>query len=125
MQFVQWWRVSKHTVDQVVEAIRGSRGIKRTVALRLSVHRNTVDVYLRRWAAARLAYVEECESFGDVAESVIIKAIDDGDVDTAKWYARMKLKHRGYVERTEHVSKDETLEVVTRVVRSRSDQAGD
>ena len=92
----------KHTADEVIEAIRGSSGIKATIARRLGVHRNSVVNYLVRYATAQKAYDDEVEAVGDDAESVIIAAIQkEHDVGTAKWYARMKLQSRGYVERRE------------------------
>lgn len=94
--------LSKHTQQEVIDAIRGSHGIKITIARKLKVHRNSVLNYLKRYAQAREVYEEETESMGDLAESVIIKAIKRDDVETAKWYCRMKLKERGYLERNEH-----------------------
>jgi hypothetical protein len=86
----------KHTLQEVIEAIRGTSGIKRLIASKLNVHRHTVDRYLLKWATAREAYNEEVENVGDVAESVIITRLSTGDADMAKWYAAVKLKNRGY-----------------------------
>lgn len=91
----------KYSVQDVINAIKGSAGIKATIQRRLGCSRNTVDNYLRRYATAQAAYDEEIEMIGDAAESVIIKAIRNEDVDTAKWYAAKKLRHRGYADRTE------------------------
>lgn len=99
-------REAKHSLEQVLAAIKGTSGIKRIVAQRLDVHRNTVDNYLKRWMAARLAYDEEVDNLGDLAESVIIRSIQGENVETAKWFARMKLQHRGYVERQEITGKE-------------------
>lgn len=91
----------KHKAADVIAAIEGSDGIKSVIARRLKVHRNTVNRYLDRYASAQEAYDEEVERIGDVAESVVIKSIKDGEVDTAKWYLRVKLKDRGYIGRQE------------------------
>jgi hypothetical protein len=96
----------KATLEEFVEAIGGSHGIKAEIARRLGIHRVTVDSYLKRYVTAREIYDDEVERVGDLAESIIIKAIENNDVDTAKWYARMKLKHRGYSERQEVTGKD-------------------
>lgn len=90
----------KRTLEEVLKAIKGSFGIKGTIAKRLDVHRETVNSYLNCWATAKAAYQEEVEAVGDLAEGVIIADIAH-NVETAKWYARMKLKDRGYVERQE------------------------
>lgn len=92
----------KYTLTQVLDAIKGSAGIKATIQRRLGCKsRNTVDNYLERYATAKAAYEEEIESIGDAAESVIIGAIKNKDVDTAKWYAVKKLRSRGYGDKSE------------------------
>ena len=106
---------TRHTAADVIAAIEGSSGIKIIIARKLKVHRNTVDNYLNRYPTARLAYEHEIAAIGDIAESVVIKAIRNEDVDTAKWYLRMKAKDRGYTERTE-VTGPNGKEFVFRVV---------
>jgi hypothetical protein len=95
-----------HTAEQVIAAIKGSAGIKATIARRLDVSRWTIDNYLKRWKAAQLAYDEECEGIIDLAETVLIKNIQDGDTTDAKWYLSRKGRHRGYVERQEVTGRD-------------------
>ena len=96
----------KHTLEEILTAINDTGGIKAMIANRLQVHRHTVDNYLSRYATAQQAYDEEVAKVGDMAEDVIIQAINKNDVETAKWYARMKLKERGYSERQEVTGKD-------------------
>lgn len=96
----------KHSAEDVINAISGSGGVKLMIARRLGVHRHTVDAYLKRYPSAMVAYNDEVEGIGDLAESVIISSIRNNDVATAKWYATMKLKHRGYVERQEFSGND-------------------
>jgi len=96
----------KHTLDEIIRAIKGSSGIKLVIARSLGVHRNTVNNYLKKYVSAREAYIDEIEAVGDFAESVIIKSIKNEDVETAKWYARFKLKDRGYSERQEVTGAD-------------------
>lgn len=105
----------KHTSQQVVAAIRGSGGIKQTIADRLQVHRHTFDSYLARFPAAAKAYSDECEAQGDYAETVLIwqlhEQLPTGEVDKdgkpktrpsaaavdMAWkYATRKLRSRGY-----------------------------
>jgi len=105
----------KHTAGEVIEAIKGTSGIKRVIAERLHVHRGTFDNYLARWPTVLAAYNEEVENIGDLVESVIIADIASRNVETAKWYARMKLKNRGYVERQE-VTGAEGKEILLRVI---------
>jgi len=98
--------IKKHTSDEVIKAIGNSYGIKSKIAERLGVHRHTLDRYLDEYATARQAYLDEVERVGDWAETNIITAIKDGNLDISKWYAGKKLQHRGYVERQELTGAD-------------------
>ncbi len=111
---------TKHTLEQVLVGIAGSLGIKKVIAQKLNIHRNTVELYLRRWEAAREAYNEEVNTVGDMAESVIIRSIQHEEVETAKWYARMKLKDRGYVERQEISGPEGGSLITVNVIRRNS-----
>lgn len=94
----------QYTLAQVLDAIKGSAGIKATIMRRLGCQsRNTVDNYLKRYATAQQAYEEELASVGDAAESVVVRAISNNDVETAKWYLVKKHRDRGYgdVSKTE------------------------
>lgn len=85
------------TLDQILDAIKGSRAIKETIRKRLGCSRNTVDNYLKRYATAQQAYDDEVEVNGDIAEALIIDdMVRNKNVETAKWYAKAKLKKRGY-----------------------------
>ena len=90
----------KHTLPQVLEAIKDSHGIKIAIARKLGCHRNSVENYLKRYAQAQEAYDEEVAKIGDLAETVIIRSILANDVETAKWYASVKVK--GYGDVTKH-----------------------
>ena len=99
-------RRKKHTADDVIAAIAGSGGIRLTISKRLQVHRHTVERYLRAYPSAMIAYTNEINSVGDLVESVILEAIQAKDIETAKWYAKNKLKDRGYSERQEVTGED-------------------
>ncbi len=86
----------KHSADEVIKAIRQSSGIKTLIARRLGVHRNSLQNYLKRWPAARAAFDEEVDTVGDMAEEVIIRRLRGGDLKVCKWYAMVRLRHRGY-----------------------------
>jgi hypothetical protein len=123
-------RPIKRSLDQVLKAIKGSDGVKRVIADKLRVCRNTLDNYLREWATAQKAYDAECEGLLDIAESVVVNNIkialnqqmreqaeakadpnvkplqvDSGD---AKWYLSMKGAKRGYKKTSTHEIEQET-----------------
>jgi hypothetical protein len=95
----------KVLLPDFLEAIKASRGIKVTIAKRLGISRQTVDVYLKKWESAKTAYDEEVDLLGDEVENRIIDVMFGDDIElaiqTCKWYAAKKLKHRGYVDRQE------------------------
>jgi hypothetical protein len=92
---------TKHNPDQVIEAIKGTGGIKVTIAKRLDVTRQTVDNYLRKWSTVNDVYIEECESVTDMAEANLIQEIRDRNFQAIRFYLQTKGKDRGYVERQE------------------------
>jgi predicted transcriptional regulator len=92
---------TRHTPDQIIQAIKGTGGIKTTVAKRLDVTRQTVDNYLRKWASVNEAYIEECEAITDMAEANLIQEIRDRNFQAIRFYLQTKGKERGYVERQE------------------------
>ena len=80
-----------HTVEEFIAAIKTSAGIKSTIAKRLGVSRPTVDAYLERWKTAKDAYLAEKANVDDAAQSVVINDIvSNRNVETAKWWLRMK-----------------------------------
>jgi hypothetical protein len=84
-------RTTVHNADDVINAIRGSAGIKTTIAKRLNVSRPTVDDYLKRWVTVNEAYQTEKAGIDDAAQSVVINDIlQNRSVETAKWWLRVK-----------------------------------
>lgn len=80
------------TAAEVIKAIKGTAGVKTTIAKKLGVSRQTVDSYLARWSTVREAYEEEKAGVDDAAVSVIINdIINNKDVGTAKWWVARKL----------------------------------
>ena len=80
-----------HSAQDVIKAIQGTAGVKSHIAKKLGVARSTLDSYLERWATVREAYDEEKAGVSDAARSVVINDIvNNRNVDTAKWWLRMK-----------------------------------
>ena len=68
--------VTKRKLDDVLEAIKGSGGVKYVVAQRLNVSRPTLDGYLAKWSTAQEALDSEEDSTGDMAETIIRRNIE-------------------------------------------------
>ena len=91
----------KYKVSKVIAAIQGTGGVKTAIAQTLGCDRHTVDKYLERYPRVAQAYEDEVNTVGDICEHGIIKHVRDGDKDMLKFYAKTKLKDRGYTEREE------------------------
>ena len=85
----------------VMDAIMGSGGIMSTIAKRLDCDWSTARAYCFRWENTERAYKTEYERTLDMSESVILKAISENDIDTAKWYLNRKGRVRGYGDKLE------------------------
>ena len=103
-------KIKKFKIGHVLDAIKGSAGIKVYICNKLKCCRVTFDRYLRECPEVAQAFREEVETFGDVVESKLIALIRDSGDDRAsmaihlqaiKFYCRTRLKERGYVERQE------------------------
>jgi hypothetical protein len=92
---------NQFTAAEFIEAIPGTAGIVTTIAKKIGCDWHTARKYIDEYPTIKQAYDDECERNLDLAESVILKAIQGGDTGDAKWYLTRKGKHRGYVERTE------------------------
>lgn len=70
----------------------------------------TAREYVNKWAETREAWESENEHTDDLAEAVIIKAIQNNDIPTAKWWLERR-RRRAYCinERVQN----ETQEVPT------------
>lgn len=85
-----------YTKDQVLKAIEGSGGIVSAVASRLGCAWKTADNLVKRWAEVREAFMAEREKVLDIAETTLIKSIQNGDTQDAKWMLSKRGKARGY-----------------------------
>jgi enoyl-[acyl-carrier-protein] reductase (NADH) len=92
----------KFTDDQIIDAIKGSCGIITNIANSLGCSWDTANNRIKNGnEIVKTAYRDETERVIDKAESVINKAIDKDDIQTAKWFLATKGKVRGYSEKTE------------------------
>ena len=120
----------KYCVDDFIKAIPGSGGIISTIAGRVGCDWGTVRKWIDKYPTVKAAYDSECETIGDLAESVIMRNIQlaqkaqtnaDGPVDSAdaKWYLSR-------VRRGKFATKTETDltsggESITFIVKKRDD----
>lgn len=95
-----------YTAEQVIKAIKDSKGFVTTIAKRLGCERPYVYVLLKKFATAKQALEAERESVKDFAENALYKQINEGNTTAIIFYLKTQAKDRGYVERQEQVTYD-------------------
>lgn len=89
-------RPLKYTVEQVLEAIKDTGGIKTEVCQRLNCGRRTIYLYIDRFPEIKEAFEEEEEKVLDMAESSLFAMIQNGDLTAIFYYLNNKGRRRGY-----------------------------
>lgn len=86
--------------DEVLEAISNSGGIMTTVQQRLGCKSwETARKYVEKWADTREAWETENCHTDDLAQSVVIKDIQGGNVQTAKWWLERRRRKAFCIEK--------------------------
>jgi hypothetical protein len=91
----------KYTVEQMVEAIKGSGGLVSVIAQRLGCGRATVYRYVSRYQSVREALDSERAVLLDRAESELFRLIGEGNVQAIIFALKTLGKDRGYTERVD------------------------
>ncbi len=84
----------KYTAQQFIDAIPGTGGIIATLASRIGCKWDTAKSYIYDYPTVQAAYDNECEMVNDKAESVIISDINNGSVESSKWWVSRKRKDK-------------------------------
>ncbi len=106
---------NKYTAEQMIDALRKTRGMKGPAAKILNCTYNTVSSYADRYPTVAAVIAEEREMMTDVAELALARAIQGGEAWAVCFYLKTIGKERGYVERQEVTGKNGgavTLKVV-------------
>ena len=91
----------KFTAEQFLTAIPKTGGIVSTIAARVGCSWATARKFIDTHPTVLAAYKDECETVLDMAESKLITAMNENDIESIKWYLARKGKHRGYSEKME------------------------
>src|SRR5687767_1182287 len=100
-------RKSNRTEKQVREALAQAGGIPAEAARYLAqtygrpCARNTISTYLAKSEALRAFQAECLETALAVAESALMRRIEQGDTSAIRFFLETKGKHRGYTRRIE------------------------
>ena len=99
-------RPLKFKESDILKAIKDSRGIMRTIAMKLGCEWHTAEKYVNMYESTKQAYLSEEEFFLDDAESVLKNKMEENDLAAAKYLLSTKGKRRGYTERQEITGAD-------------------
>ena len=77
---------NSYTTQDFIAKIPGSGGIIAVIAKRVGCTWTTAKKYCTQYATVRQAYEDESEAVADLAESTVLKAIQGGDIPSAKWW---------------------------------------
>lgn len=91
----------RYTTEQVIAALRETKGMSTIAAKKLGCDPDTVRAYVKRHSTVADAQREEREGMTDVAELSLYRAVQNGDAWAVCFYLKTQGKGRGYVERQE------------------------
>jgi len=91
----------KATAKRIIEAIYEAHGLITTAAEKAGIDRRTIYRYKDEFPTVAEAIEEAQERLYDTAESKIFEKIEEGDTTMIIFFAKTRMKHRGYVEKQE------------------------
>lgn len=112
----------KITDKEILEALPGTGGIQLAVARKLGCARETVNRAISKSDRLKAAFAQEKESLVDLAESQLLKKIQNGDNTMIIFFLKTQGKARGYIERVEHDLIDVTKEDLKKMDKDARDK---
>ena len=82
---------NQYKANQFIDIMPGTGGIISTIAERVGCAWHTAKKYIEDHTTVKQAYENEKRKVDDKAVSNVFGAIAQGDLDTSKWWIRMKL----------------------------------
>jgi hypothetical protein len=92
----------QYNAQMFINAIPGTGGVISIIADKVGCAWNTARKYIQDHPTVQRALENERERVVDKAESNVIKAVVDGDLQTSKWLLTMKGGDRGYAPKQRH-----------------------
>lgn len=97
----------KYTAEQMIAALRDTKGMVSLAARKLGCSLNTVQSYIKDFPTVKTARDEEREKMGDAVELALYdEAVNKRNTAALIFLAKTQFKDRGYVERQEVTGKD-------------------
>jgi len=99
---------AKFTQQQVIDALKETKGMVYLAADRLGCEAQTIYNYRDRYPAVKAEMEAQDGKIDDIAEMKLYQAIMAGESWAVQFRLRTKAKHRGYIEKsvTEVTGKD-------------------
>jgi len=91
----------KLTKQKIKEALAETHGVKKYLAEKLGVDRQTIYRYFDRYPDLEEASQEYLDSVSDVAEHHLIEAVMEGNSWAVRYWLSTRGKNRGYSTRSE------------------------
>lgn len=92
---------NKHSLDEVADALRRSKGMVSIAARRLGISRQAIQQRIQKSTTLQQVRDDAREEMKDTAEMRLYDKIEDGEAWAICFYLKTQAKDRGYVERTE------------------------
>ena len=89
------------TVEKITPLVTRYNGNLAAIARHLGVSREAIYKVVRTSPTLQGALTEARETMDDMVESVLYKKVLEGSTPELLFYARTRLRHRGYTEHTE------------------------
>jgi hypothetical protein len=93
----------RYTDAQIRDVLLATKGMVYVASERLGCSLNTIKARVRQSPALQALLEQESGKVDDLAELKLFQAIQAGDPWAIQFRLKTRAKHRGYVEREEHV----------------------
>lgn len=93
--------MQKYTTEQMINALKATKGMKTLAAQHLGCDYRTVQSYIEKFPTVAAAYAEIHERTGDTVELKLIEKVMSGDTTAIIFALKTKYRSRGYTERIE------------------------
>jgi hypothetical protein len=94
-------RPLKYTAEQIIAALRETKGMVYLAADRIGCHADTIHAYARRYKSVQECIDHEREKILDIGELKLVQKVMDGDDGMIKFLLSTRGKKRGYTTATE------------------------
>jgi hypothetical protein len=92
-------KLKKQEIVKIIEAVETHRGLKSVVAKALKVSRTTIYNWCEEYPEIDLAFQDARYALVDIAESRLVKNVEEGKEPSVFFLLKCLGKDRGYVEK--------------------------